>query len=251
MYDETVYERIGFGGHRGPRLAGLLYLPDHEEFVPPYPAVVVCHGLGSRKERHAEFAGCLSQRGFAALVMDLRGHGESQGELDGNEVDDFAAAVDYLKGRPEIDPDRLAVRGSSLGGHYAIQAGAALPALRAVVAVCPATGAGLWEALVERGAPRVIEGDGLYARLKMPDYLDYLRRSDVFGAVARVSPRALFLIHTKGDETIPYQISEKLHACAGEPKRLLLLEGGSHTSAQHDEVVHSKVVEWLRLHLGM
>ncbi|MGQ9675172.1 MAG: alpha/beta hydrolase [Chloroflexota bacterium] len=251
MYDEFVYERVSFGGYRSPVLAGHLHLPFREEFTPPYPTVVVCHGLGSRKERHAKFAEFLSQRGFAALVLDLRGHGESQGELDGHEVDDFAAAVDYLSRRPEIDLDRLAVRGSSLGGHYAIQAGAALPAFRAVVAVCPATGAGLWAALMEQGAPGMIENDGLYARLKVPEYLDYLLRCDVFDAAARISPRALFLIHARGDETIPYQVSEELCARAGDPKRLLLLDGGSHTSAQHDEVVHMEVVEWLRLHFGM
>ncbi len=35
-------------------------------------------------------------------------------------------------------------------------------------------------------------------------------------------------------------------ALAGQPKRLLLLEGGDHRSAQHDPKVHEKVICWLR-----
>ena len=243
-------EKVWFA-NRGVKLAGLLYWPDGDGVQPPYPAVVVCHGLGSRKERHAEFAEFLSRHGLASLTIDLRGHGESDGSLDGNEVDDLAAAAEYLRGRSGIDGERLAVRGSSLGGFYAILAAASFPFFRAAVAVCPATGAGLRSALVEQGMPHLIDGDGLYARLKVPDYLQFLESRDVFEAVKQISPRALYLIHARGDETIPYQVSEALYRRAGEPKRLLLVDGGSHTSAQHDPTVHASVVEWLKVHLGV
>lgn len=244
-----MQEKVRFTSE-GLWLAGQLHWPAKSCFRPPYPAVIICHGLGSRKERHAEFAEFLSAQGFAALALDLRGHGESQGALDGNELLDVKAAVEYLQRLPEIDAARLAIRGSSLGGYYAIQAGASLAELQAVVAVCPATGIGLYSALVEQGVSEVIEGDGLYARLKLPEYLEYLLSHNVYDAVARISPRAVLLIHAKGDETIPYQVSEKLYARAGEPKKLLLVDGGSHSSAQHDERVHSSVVDWLKAQLG-
>jgi dienelactone hydrolase len=44
--------------------------------------------------------------------------------------------VRFKLGRPEVDADRLAIRGSSMGGHYAVHAGATCPALKAVVAIC-------------------------------------------------------------------------------------------------------------------
>lgn len=234
----------------GLRLAGQFYCPDARRFAPPYPAIVICHGLGSRKERHGEFAESLSARGFAALAIDLRGHGESEGALDGNEVLDLEVAARYLAARPEVDASRLGVRGSSLGGYYAIQAGARFPVFRAVVAICPATGPGLRSALLEQGTPSTIDDQGLYARLRIPEYLDYLDNTDVFESVSRISPRAIFIVHARGDETIPYQVSEALYSRACEPKRLLLLEGGSHTSAQHDKKVHETVITWLRTHLG-
>jgi len=57
-------------------LAGHLYLPVGGQ--PPHPAVIVCHGLISRKDNHAEFARFLQKRGFAALVFDWRGMGRAR-----------------------------------------------------------------------------------------------------------------------------------------------------------------------------
>ncbi|MFB0534304.1 MAG: alpha/beta hydrolase [Anaerolineae bacterium] len=228
----------------GLTLAGHLYLPVGQL---PYPAVIVCHGLTSCKENHAEFARFLQERGLAALAFDFRGHGESQGCLDAQALHDIGAAIAYLRGRPEVDADWLAIRGSSMGGHYAIHAGAAWPALRAVVAICPSS-----EADLERGIfnadfwHSISEVEGAKLRLALPDYLSYLRQHDVFAAVSGISPRSLFLIHCQDDEIIPYQDSQRLYELAGQPKKLLLLEGGDHRTAQHDPAVHEVTVNWLR-----
>ena len=232
----------------GLTLAGHLYLPGGQ---PPYPAVVVCHGLISRKDNHAEFARFLQERGLAALAFDFRGHGESQGCLDAEALHDISAAIAYLRGRPEVDADRLAIRGSSMGGHYAIHAGAAYPALKAVVAICPSS-----EADLERGIFNVefwhsiSDVEGAKLCLVLPDYLSYLRQHDIFAAVSKISPRALFLIHCQDDEIIPHQNSQRLYELAGQPKKLLLLEGGDHRTAQHDPAVHTVIVDWLREQLG-
>ena len=225
-------------------LAGHLYLPAGQ---PPYPTVIVCHGLNSRKENHAEFACFLQEQGFAALAFDFRGHGESQGCLDANVLHDISAAIAYLRGRPEVDANRLAIRGSSMGGHYAIHAGAACPALKAVVAICPGSEADLERGLFNADFWQLISDvEGASLRLALPDYLSYLRQHDIFAAVSKISPRALFLIHCQDDEIIPYQNSQRLYKLAGQPKKLLLLEGGDHRTAQHDPAVHVVIVDWLR-----
>jgi len=233
----------------GLTLAGHLYLPAGQ---PPHPAVIVCHGLNSRKENHAGFACFLQERGFAALTFDFRGHGESQGCLDAGTLHDIGAAIACLRGRPEVDASRLAIRGSSMGGHYAIHAGAAYPDLKAVVAICPAP-----ETFLERGLFNadlwlsISEFEGMSLHLTLPDYLCYLRQHDLFAAVSRISPRALFLIHCRGDEIVPYQNSQRLYELAGQPKKLLLLEGGDHRTAQHDPAVHEATVNWLREQLDV
>ena len=61
------------------------------------------------------------------------------------------------------------------------------------------------------------------------------RRSTLFAAVASLgAATALLLLHARGDEQVPYTVSEELHEAAHEPKRLLVFPGGHHRSLQHD-----------------
>lgn len=232
----------------GLHLAAHLYLPEGPR-PRRVPAVVVCHGFGSRKENHADFAAFLAAHGLAALVFDFRGHGASEGLLDGDALHDVAAALAYLRERPDVDAARLAVRGSSMGGRYAIHAGANFPELKAVVALCPGPQERLYAALTE--AREELNAAPLGVRLHIPSLLEHLKTHDIFHAVGRISPRALLLVHAQADELIPYHYSQRLYELAGEPRRLLLVPGGSHTSAQHDPQVHRLVVEWLRAQLGV
>jgi dipeptidyl aminopeptidase/acylaminoacyl peptidase len=223
----------------GLRLVGDLYLPAGQG---PWPAVVVCHGLGSRKERHADFASYAAAHGLAALAFDMRGHGESEGKLDGQTLADVDAALDFLRRRPEIDPDSIAVRGSSLGGHYAIHAAARTAEFKAAVAICPAP-----EDMLLEGLRRAVD-EGLEmpeVRVDLANLPRYLRESDLRRSATLIAPRPLLLIHCTGDEVIPFDRSVELHKASGEPKELWLIPGGSHTTAQHDANTHERTVAWL------
>src|SRR3954452_21685719 len=102
--------------------------------------VVVLHGADSRKESHFDFARACAAGGLAALAFDARGHGESPGALDGRAIDDVARMADLLRQRAGVQ--RVALRGSSMGGYLALASAAAARAA-AVVAICPASAAGL------------------------------------------------------------------------------------------------------------
>jgi fermentation-respiration switch protein FrsA (DUF1100 family) len=122
---------------------------------------------------------------------------------------------------------RVAVRGSSMGGFQAIHAGARDPELAAVVAICPAPEAGLL---------RLLRSDEEIAfRCDREGCEEWLASLDVYEAAARLGPgTALLLLHARGDERVPYTVSERLLEAASEPKRLLLIPGGHHRSVQHD-----------------
>jgi pimeloyl-ACP methyl ester carboxylesterase len=99
--------------------------------------VAVLHGSGSTRSAVLEHAAVLARHGYGALLFDARGHGESGG--DANEFGwygdrDTAAAVSFLERRPEVQDDRIAVLGESMGGESAIGAAAGDPRIRAVVA---------------------------------------------------------------------------------------------------------------------
>lgn len=206
------------GEHDG--LAYALFLPECE----PVGGIVILHGAGSAKESHFDFARGARARGMAALAFDARGHGRSDGAFGPSAIDDVLAMCALMRRHT----DRLALRGSSLGGMLAIAAAAAAPgSIGAVVAICPARPASLLRAV--RG--RTLEG----LSLDRPALEPWLEQIDLERAAAALAPRtALMLMHARGDEQVPYTASEDLYAAAGEPKRLLLMPGGHHRSIQHD-----------------
>ena len=205
------------GEHDG--LAYALFLPDER----PRAGVVILHGAGSAKESHYDFArGCRAD-GIAALAYDARGHGRSRGEFGPGAIDDALSMVELLRGHAE----RVALRGSSMGGFQAIHAGSRDHALCAVVAICPAP-----DELLLRG---LRSGELLRFRCDVPATAEWLESLDIYAAVSEFGPKtSLLLMHARGDEQIPWTVSEDLHAAAHEPKRLLVLPGGHHRSLQHD-----------------
>jgi alpha-beta hydrolase superfamily lysophospholipase len=199
-------------------LAYALFLPEGE----PRAGVVILHGAGSAKESHFDFArGCRAD-GMAALAYDARGHGHSKGPFGPGALDDVATMVGLLRERV----DRVAVRGSSMGGFQAIHAAARDSSLCAVVAICPAP---------EESLLRGLRSDEFEFECDVPATEIWLESLDLFEAAAALGPETgLLLLHAKGDEQVPWTVSESLHAAAHDPKRLLLLPGGHHRSIQHD-----------------
>jgi uncharacterized protein len=226
----------------GVTLSANLFRP--EIGAAPWPAIVVAHGFGSSKQSYAEYGEFMAPRSWAVLTLDLRGHGDSGGRLDGGLLDDLAAATAELRRVAWVDPERIVLRGTSFSGPVVIHAAVADPRVRAVIAVCPA-GESLMLPRDQTAPFAVPQSPGLVVSLDAAGFAAYLRTHDVSRAVGLLSPRPLLLIQAKGDETVPWQSTRALYEAAGQPKRLVLLEGGSHRSAQHDPAVHAMELDWL------
>jgi pimeloyl-ACP methyl ester carboxylesterase len=219
--------------HRG--LSYSLWLPPSGSG--PSPGVVVIHGAGSRKENHADFAHLATANGWAALTFDLPGHGESEPAFTGSVVEDVIAMVDLLAVQPEVDPARIALRGSSLGGFLAICAAASEPEVAGVIAICPPSGSHLAHGVRQRRFEMRIEDP--------VDLEAWLMAQDVGQAVERLAGRPLILMHAEGDIQVPSEHSEQLYARAGEPRKLVIVPGGAHTTVQHDPELQSAALLWL------
>jgi alpha-beta hydrolase superfamily lysophospholipase len=200
-------------------LSYALFLPEHE----PVAGVVILHGAGSAKESHFDFARGCREDGIAALAYDARGHGRTGGSFGPGAIDDALTMVELLR---EHAP-RVSLRGSSMGAFQAIHAGASDPSICAVVAICPAP---------ENGLLRFLRSDQqLEFDCDAEACGPWLESLDLYESAASLGPEtALLLMHARGDEQVPYTVSEQLYEVAGEPKRLLLLPGGHHRSVQHD-----------------
>ncbi|MEV1001871.1 alpha/beta fold hydrolase [Nonomuraea sp. NPDC050202] len=126
----------------GVRCAGYLYLPAGSGTV---PCVVLSHGFSGTMDRLFDYAEHFAAGGFAALVFDYRGFGESAGEprqlpdIDG-QLADIRAAVAFARGHERVDPGRVLLWGNSLGGAHAITVAAGDPRIAAVVAQIPFNG---------------------------------------------------------------------------------------------------------------
>jgi predicted acyl esterase len=102
----------------GVRLAATLYEPSAAPPPAGYPALVLFHGLGGKRQDLAAIAQRFSGS-FAVLAFDQRGHGESGGlvSIDGpREIADTRAVFNQLAARPEIDKTKIGAWGLSLGG---------------------------------------------------------------------------------------------------------------------------------------
>jgi hypothetical protein len=116
-----------------------------------------------------------------------------------------------------------------------------------VVAICPAAEHMLIGDLrrLARGE-RPPPGSALEAmRVDARGLVAWLEEHDVREAVRRLGDKPLMLVHARDDEVVPYAFSEELYGRAQEPKRLLLLHGGDHRSAQHDPEVQGETLRWL------
>lgn len=104
----------------------------------PWPCVICVGGLdGNKDELLPRMSRAALARGLALLLVDLPGQGVPL-RLRGipNRPDTevpVSACVDFLAARRDIDADRIALYGASLGGVYAARAASAERRLKALV----------------------------------------------------------------------------------------------------------------------
>ena len=127
----------------GEELAAYLYRPSDGD--DPVPCVVMAHGFSAtRDDGLPDYAEAFADAGFAVLLFDYRHFGASTGLprqlLDiGRQQDDYRAAVQWARHADGIDPDRIALWGSSFSGGHVLTVAAADPRIAAVIAQAPYT----------------------------------------------------------------------------------------------------------------
>jgi uncharacterized protein len=127
-------EKITTFGSGNLTLRGKLVMP---QGAGPHPAVVLVHGSGAESAVDYYFEPYLyAASGFATLVFDKRGTGESQGAYTQNFrvlAADVLAGIKWLREQPDIDGDRIHLAGFSQGGWIAPLAAARDGNIRSVL----------------------------------------------------------------------------------------------------------------------
>ncbi|NVB79604.1 MAG: alpha/beta fold hydrolase [Kofleriaceae bacterium] len=127
----------------GERVVGLLHLPASAPLDARLPAAAVLGPITSVKEQVvAHYARRLATAGFAALTIDFRHHGESEGlprhlESPSRKLEDIRAAIDLLASHHNVDPDRIALVGVCAGAGYVAATAASDARVKKLALVAP------------------------------------------------------------------------------------------------------------------
>jgi uncharacterized protein len=222
----------------GLTLHGWFFLPEnHEPGDPLPPAILHIHGNAGHVGWHLDFSRFLVRHGFALLIFDFRGYGRSDPPLRALRRDDLLvdtlAALDYLQSRPDIDPDRIAIYGVSLGAVLGLAAGAERPEVSAVVSVSAFAS---WRGIAST------HGTPLGAVAIRPGL-------DAMHSIAAMKGRPVLLIHGTGDDIVPPSHAAQLAAAAqaaGTPVKRLDLHAGHNDIIVDDPTAQNHIASFLR-----
>ena len=135
----TMTEHLWVPLSDGTRLAARLWLPEEG----PTPAILEYIPYRKRdgtRGRDEPMHGYFAAQGYAAIRVDMRGSGESDGLMDDEylkqEQDDALEVINWLSRQPWCD-GTVGMMGKSWGGFNCLQVAARRPpALKAIISVC-------------------------------------------------------------------------------------------------------------------
>lgn len=222
------------------------------------PAVVLTPMFGGRQPLARLLAPALARRGVHALIV-LRAERYLVGSAPPQRLErvlrtaviDRRRTLDYLAGRPDVDPERLGALGVSLGGlgtallcasDARIKAGVLALAGGELETLIPASRerralefVAAWE---ERGVSR--EQLGVAIRRAVP--------SDPLALAPSLDPRRLLFVTARRDDTVPAANQELLWEAAGRPERYSLPTGHA-TSGIYAPWLAPVCLDWLTARL--
>jgi hypothetical protein len=176
------------------------------------PAVLVCNGNGGDRSMRAPLAAALARMGLGVLLFDYRGYGGNPGHpTEEGLAADARAALGYLAGRPEVDPERVIYFGESLGAAVALRLATERP---------PA-------ALVLRSPFASLAEVGRRHYPVLPVSLLLRDRYDSAALAGRLDA-PLLVVAGGRDQIVPAGHSRRLFDAAPQPKRLVVLDGADH-----------------------
>lgn len=124
-------DRFRFRSFDDREIPAFVFRPDPRKFPGPRPVLVELHG-GPQAQARPSFLGpeayIVTELGMALVVPNVRGssgYGVSFLRLDDRErredaVRDVGALLDWIAEQPDLDADRVAVRGGSYGGYLVL-----------------------------------------------------------------------------------------------------------------------------------
>lgn len=224
----------------GETIAGTIVAPSRR-----VPAVLFVHGWGGSQDAYIARAREVAALGCICLTFDLRGHVQTQAQKDTvsreENLRDVLAAYDVLAKQRGVDPERIAVVGSSYGGYL----GAILTAERKV----------RWLALRVPALYKDSEWNVPKARLKKAQDLEAYRKKPVLAQQSRALRACagfrgdVLIVESEHDVTVPHQVIVNYREACKEARSLTyrVIEDADHglSEARWQQAYTSILVNWL------
>jgi 2,6-dihydroxypseudooxynicotine hydrolase len=222
------------------RLPGYLRLP---EGARPVPCVVLIPGLDATKEDFFTLSEMCLRRGLATFAFDGPGQGEMRPLsplVDGYESS-ILAVVEALAARPEIDRQRTALLGRSLGGHYALRAAAAEPRVAAAVVFGGFHDLSHWETMPPMTREGFRQALGAATEQEARRRLAWANLEGVLGFVHC----PVLVVHGKRDAIIPWYQAERIATELPAGATFLLDPDGVHCCHNNASRYRTAMADWL------
>lgn len=237
-------------GPPNARIAGWLVEPTNGAAK---GTVVLLHGVRMDKRSLAPMGAALTDAGYRAVLLDLRGHGESSGRYltyGAVEAADVSQVLDSLSASG-LALGQVGVYGFSYGGAVALEVGARDPRVQCVVAV--AAFSSLREVVADYRQKYLPWPVALIPERWFQGAVDHAAAWADFDPdrsapieLVRHSTAVTLLIHGSADTQIPLRHSRALLKAAGDRAKLVVLPGATHDAMPSDAsgAIRREAVAW-------
>ncbi len=178
----------------------------------PIATLLISHGNAGNISHRIPIMHAFQQSGFNVFMYDYRGYGRSQGSPNEEGIyRDGRAAFDFVARRSDIDPTRIVLFGTSVGGAVAVDVATHRPAC-ALILESTFTSA--------KDMARV-----LYSFLPA----QWLVRTQ-FNSEKKIRslPLPVLVMHGTHDSIVPVALGRKLFNAANSPKEFYEIPGANH-----------------------
>jgi fermentation-respiration switch protein FrsA (DUF1100 family) len=196
----------------GVRLHGWLFEAKEQ---PAFATIIYFHGNGGNISNDGWVGENLSRRGFDVLLLDYRGYGRSEGDVDGEAglYADADAAYEYITKTRGVRPSRVVLYGQSLGTAVAVDVASRQESAALILESGFSSASDLASTVVP----------------VLPRRLHFLAKNRFESTRKLSSVRCpVLIVHGDPDMTIPTEHGRLLFSAANEPKKLLIFPGAGH-----------------------
>ncbi len=174
--------------------------------------LLISHGNAGNLSHRLDLMSRLHRHGFSVFMYDYRGYGRSEGSPSEEGVYlDGRAAYDHLTRVEGVDPSRIILFGSSLGGAVAVDLATQREAAGLILEATFSSGKELAQTLYP------------FLPVKLLMKSEY----DSIGKIREIRI-PLLVIHGSRDSIVPIELARDLYDAANEPKRFYVIENADH-----------------------